>query len=58
MKRIPMKYNSNEEEQIIKLSSRMDKKGNLFYMVEFGDDYAAFSHMSSALDFIQTNFRQ
>lgn len=58
MKRVPRKYNSEETEVIIKLTSRCDKLGNSFYMVEYGSDYAAFSHMSSALDFIQTNFRQ
>lgn len=58
MKRKPMKYNSEETEVIIKLTSRCNKKGDSFYMVEYGEDYAAFQHMSSALDFIQTNFKQ
>lgn len=58
MKRIPMKYNSSEDEVVLKLTSRSDKKGNVFFMVESGeDDYVCFTHLSSALDYIQTNFR-
>lgn len=59
MKRIPMKYNSEEKEVIIKLTSRCSKLGDSFFMVEYGEDlYACFKHMSSAMDFIETNFRQ
>lgn len=58
MKRKPMKYNSTEDEVVLKLTSRSDKKGNVFFMVEYGDDdYVCFAHLSSALDYIQTNFR-
>lgn len=53
-----MKYNTTEQEVIIKLSTRCDKFGNCTFMVEYNDDYACFQHMSSALDFIQTNFKQ
>ena len=57
MKRIAKMYNSEEKECIVKLTSRCDKAGNVFFCVHFQDDYATFAHMSSALDFIQSNFR-
>ena len=57
MKRIPKMYNSEEVECIVKLSSRSDKKGNIFFCVSFGSDYATFRHLSSALDYIESNFR-
>lgn len=56
MKRLPRKFNSDENEVVLKLTTRCDKKGNIFYLVEFGSDYFAFLHLSSALDFIQSNF--
>lgn len=62
MKRIPKMYNSVERDCIIKLSSRTTKLGETFFCVEFettdGSDYVTFAHMSSALDFIQSNFKQ
>lgn len=63
MKRIPLFYKTDENEKVLSLSTRSDKFGNIFHCVEFpcdnsetGKDYAMFSHLSSALDFIQTNF--
>lgn len=57
MKRILLKYSSEERECEIKLTSRSTKHGDVFYMVEYGSgEYAGFSHLSSALDFINTNF--
>lgn len=62
MKRIPKLFNSEEVTQELKLSTRCDKLGNIFYCVEFNDndgnrDYATFQHLSSSLDFIQSNFK-
>ena len=58
MKRIPKMYNSEEQEVVLKLSTRCTKKGDLFFMVSFGDDYACFNHLSSAMDYIQSNFKE
>lgn len=65
MKRIPKLYNSEVKSVEFTLSSRVDKLGNMLYVVEYTNlscapsfkDYVAFAHFSSALDFIQTNFR-
>lgn len=50
-------YNSSERDMILKLSTRVDKSGNVFFCVEYDGDYCTFSHLSSALDFINSNFR-
>lgn len=58
MKRIPLKYKTEERQTFVKLTSRADKLGNILYFVEYADgEYSAFRHMSSALDFISTNFK-
>lgn len=64
MKRVPLFYRTDEEDALLSLSTRKDKFGNIFYCVEFpnvnsdtGKDYVMFTHLSSALDFIQTNFK-
>ena len=63
MKRIPKKYNTDQLDNVLVVSARTDKLGNLFYLVEFRDEddnclsYVSFSKMSSVLDFIQSNFR-
>ena len=62
MKRKPLKYNSVEVDVIIKLSSRTGKTGEVFFMVDYTNnngtpDYVCFNHLSSALDFINTNFK-
>lgn len=64
MKRVPKFYYSEEETVELKLSTRCDKFGNIFYCVQYPDDhfecgfdYAIFEHLSSALDFINSNFK-
>lgn len=57
MKRVPKMYNSSERDMILKLSTRVDKSGNVFFCVEYDGDYCTFGHLSSALDFINSNFR-
>lgn len=55
----PRKFNSDVVRMEVSLSMRKTRKGDLFYIVEFPlteCDYIAFSNMSSALDFIQSNF--
>lgn len=56
MKRLPKLYNSSVDDVVLKLTSRRTKKGDVFFCVEFNDDYATFNHLSSALDFINSNF--
>lgn len=55
-------YNSVENSSILSLTTRRDKVGNVFHVVEYfnndnSKDYACFKHLSSALDFIDSNFR-
>lgn len=62
MKMIPKFYNSIHEKDVVKLTTRSDKKGDVFHCVEFvhprfGDMYMTFEKLSSALDFIQSNFK-
>lgn len=62
MKRVPRFYNSEEKDFVLKLSTRCDKFGNVFYCVDYttpsgSADYVTFSHLSSALDFISSNFK-
>lgn len=61
----PTMYNSTEISPLVKVSSRRDKKGNVFFYVEYDFDkvsaaqcppYVRFSSMSSVLDFINSNF--
>lgn len=62
MKMIPKMYNSEHDKDIIKLSTRCDKMGNIFHCVEYhhprnGSSYVTFEKLASALDFIHSNFR-
>lgn len=64
MKRVPLLYKTTETQKQLVLTTRSDNRGNILHCVEFPDDnspsgmsYAMFSHLSSALDFIQTNFK-
>lgn len=62
MKRIPTLYNSDEQEKLLTLSTRSDKLGNVYHYVEYCENdgtnnYARFAHLSSALDFINSNFK-
>ena len=62
MKRIPTLYNSEEQEKLLTLSTRCDKLGNVYHYVEYFENdgtqnYARFAHLSSAMDFISSNFK-
>lgn len=62
MKRIPLFYQTEEQVKDLVLSTRSDKMGNILHCVEYlnidgSKDYAMFKNFSSALDFIQTNFK-
>ena len=53
----PTLFKCEKVDDVIKLTSRRDKLGNIYYFVEFdGDRYSRFKHMSSAIDFIESNF--
>ena len=61
MKR-PRKYNSEPQQVLCLLEARVDRLGNHFYMVTYRDNesrenYAAFKHLSSAIDFIESNIK-
>ena len=61
MKRVPLFYKTEELNQDLRLSTRVDKLGNVFHVVEYFDsddkpNYSFFVHLSSALDFIHSNF--
>lgn len=62
MKRIPMKFKTEELSEVLCLSIRRDKLGNIYHCVDYVNangtsDYVMFSHLSSALDFIYSNFK-
>lgn len=64
MQRVPLLCKTEEVDRELTLSTRVDKFGKIFHCVEFPDsdtpsgrNYALFEHLSSALDFIKTNFR-
>lgn len=51
------KYNSDEADVMVKVSSRRDKFGNVFFCCEYGDnEYVTFEKMSSVIDFVKSNF--
>ena len=55
-------YQSEEQTKDLVLSTRSNKLGEVFHVVEYlnndgSKDYAFFSHLSSALDFIHSNFK-
>lgn len=61
MKRIPIFYKTEEVNKDLTLSTRRDNLGNIWHVVEYcnndsSSDYAFFEHLSSALDFIHSNF--
>lgn len=64
MKRKPLYHKTVEIDTSVKLSSRKDKLGNVSFCVEYHNaacppdfrDYAFFKHLSSAIDFISSNF--
>lgn len=61
MKRKPTLYNSDFEYNILQVSARSDKMGNVFFYVEFENNdgsknYVRFSSMLSVVDFIKSNF--
>lgn len=54
-------FKTIERSQALSLTTRSDKLGNIFYCVEYLNhegvkDYAMFKKLSSAMDFISTNF--
>lgn len=60
-KRKPTFYNTFEDKKELVLSTRSDKLGNVFHYVQYynadgSSDYVRFSHLSSAMDFINSNF--
>lgn len=62
MKRIPTFYNSELEQIELTLITCSDKLGNIHHYVEYfnndgSKDYASFKNLSSALDFIHSNFK-
>lgn len=62
MRLTPKKYNSEHLEDVVKLTSRSDKLGNVFHCVEYwhprhGSSYVTFERLESAFDFINSNFR-
>lgn len=62
MIRNPFLFKTIERGCSLKLSTRSDKFGNIFHVVEYLDNnhdkqYCFFKHLSSALDFIQSNFK-
>lgn len=62
MKRIPNFYKTEEKSKDLVLTTRSDQLGNICHCVEYlnndgTQDYAMFTHLSSALDFIHSNFK-
>lgn len=62
MKRVPNFYKTEEESKELILSTRSDSLGNVFHCVEYlnndgSRDYALFTKLTSALDFIHSNFK-
>lgn len=61
MKRNPLMFQTIERSQVLSLTTRADKLGNIVHCVEYTNsenrkDYAMFKKLSSAMDFISTNF--
>lgn len=53
------KYRSELLHPVLTIECRQDRLGNIFYYVTFTSDREmsfAFKHMSSAIDFVQSNF--
>lgn len=53
---------TEERDKLLSLSTRSDKLGNIYHVVSYPapnglEDYACFKHLSSALDFINSNFK-
>lgn len=61
MRRKPTLYNSDLKDDIMHISCRSDKLGNVYYYVEYVNgsgtkDYVRFAKMQSVIDFINSNF--
>lgn len=55
------KYNSDVVSDVVKVTMRSSRRGDLFYLVEYNDNdnverYVTFEKLSSVIDFIQSNF--
>ena len=55
-------YRSDEVQKVLSVSMCKDRLGNMFHCVQWVDDdgrevYCTFSHFSSVLDFIESNFK-
>lgn len=61
VKFVPRYYKTHPLSLIVKLESVTDKLGNLYYSVTlangvYENEHYMFKHLSSALDFIDSNF--
>lgn len=59
----PRFYKSVLQYYVLQISMRKDKLGELFYYVEYTDNdnvprHVYFAHLSSVLDFINSNFKK
>lgn len=57
----PYMHKSQSLKPMLAIESRVDKCGNIFFSVEYQDNKGlfhniAFEHMTSAIDFIKSNF--
>ena len=66
MMHMPTIFKTDPLNVVLRVTSRRDKKGDIWYYVEFPDDdvrnaenmpYFRFKNMSSVLDFISSNFQ-
>lgn len=57
----PIKFKSDLISTIITIESRQSRLGDIFYYVEYTFENQrfghAFKHLSSAIDFVQSNFQ-
>lgn len=62
MKLQPRKYKSELLHPVLTVECRQDRLGNIFYLVDFVRDGIpfsfAFEYLSSAIDFINSNFNR
>lgn len=57
----PRKYNSELKKEVVVIEQRVDNKGEIFFLVEYtmnnGEKtYVTFSALTSAIDFLKSNF--
>lgn len=54
----PNKYNSFVKKNVVLVTLRMNKRGDVFYLCEYDDEgnYVCFENMSSVIDFLKSNF--